>query len=85
MVSFGFNKAQAFAEIEQHTRRGILLIMLSTSLVLVVMWSGARRFIYRPLGQCSEPLAAWRLCLPAGHRRRKIRGRACRGRVRHHR
>ncbi len=61
VVSFGFNKARAFAEIWQHTRRGVLLIMLSTSLVLVLMWSGARRFVHRPLGQLVEAANRWRL------------------------
>ncbi|MBV9627661.1 MAG: response regulator [Xanthobacteraceae bacterium] len=61
VVSFGFNKAQAFAEIQQRTQRGILLIMLSTSLVLVVMWSGARRFVHRPLGQLVDAANRWRL------------------------
>jgi signal transduction histidine kinase len=61
LVSFGFNKAQAFAEIEQRTRRGILLIILSTSLVLILMWSGARRFVHRPLGQLVEAANRWRL------------------------
>jgi HAMP domain-containing protein len=61
VVSFGFNKARAFSEIWQHTRRGVLLIMLSTSLVLVLMWSGARRFVQRPLGQLVDAANRWRL------------------------
>jgi signal transduction histidine kinase len=35
--------------------------MLSTSLVLVVMWSGARRFVHRPLGQLVDAANRWRL------------------------
>jgi C4-dicarboxylate-specific signal transduction histidine kinase len=63
VVSFGFNEARAFAEIWEHTRRGILLIILSTSLVLVLvlMWSGARRFVHRPLGQLVDAANRWRL------------------------
>jgi HAMP domain-containing protein len=61
LVSFGFNKAQAFADLEHRTRRGILLIMLSTSCVLVLLWSGARRFVHRPLGQLVDGANRWRL------------------------
>jgi nitrogen fixation/metabolism regulation signal transduction histidine kinase len=60
LVSFGFNKAQAFAEIEDRTQRGIFLIILSTSLVLVLTWLGARRFIHRPLGQLIDAANRWR-------------------------
>ena len=61
LVAFGFNKAQAFAEIQRRTRRGILLIILSTSLVLILTWLGARRFIHRPLGQLVNAANQWRL------------------------
>jgi signal transduction histidine kinase len=61
VVSFGLNKAQAFAEIQNHTQRDILLIALSTSLVLVLTWLGARRFIHRPLGQLVDAANQWRL------------------------
>src|SRR5258705_1289650 len=47
IVSFGLNKAQVFTEIQNRTQRGIQLIALSTSLVLVLTWLGARRFIHR--------------------------------------
>jgi signal transduction histidine kinase len=60
VVSFGLDKAQAFAEIRQRTRRGILLIALSTSLVLLLTWLGAKRFIDRPLGQLVEAANRWR-------------------------
>ncbi len=61
LVSFGLDKAQAFAEIERRTQRGILLIILSTSLVLVLTWIGARHFIHRPLGQLVDAANQWRL------------------------
>jgi nitrogen fixation/metabolism regulation signal transduction histidine kinase len=61
VVSFGLNKAQAFTEIQNRTRRGIILIALSTSLVLVLTWLGARRFIHRPLGQLVDAANQWRL------------------------
>ncbi len=61
VVSFGLNKAQAFAEIQSRTRRGILMIALSTSLVLVLTSLGARRFIHRPLGQLVVAANQWRL------------------------
>src|ERR1700730_9977 len=61
VVSFGLDKAQAFTEIQHRTQRGIFLIALSTSLVLVLTWLGARRFIHRPLGQLVDASNQWRL------------------------
>ena len=61
VVSFGLNKAQAFAEIQDRTLRDILLIALSTSLVLVLTTLGARRFIHRPLGELASAANQWRL------------------------
>src|SRR5258708_13815193 len=61
VVSFGLDKAQAFTEIQHRTQRGIFLIALSTSLVLVLTWLGARRFIHRPLGQLVDAANQWRL------------------------
>jgi len=61
LVSFGFDKAKAFAELQHRTRRGILLIMLSTSLVLILLWTGARRFVHRPLEKLVDAANRWRL------------------------
>jgi signal transduction histidine kinase/HAMP domain-containing protein len=61
VVSFGIEKAQAFAEIQSRTQRGILMIALSTSLGLVLTSLGARRFIHRPLGQLVVAANQWRL------------------------
>src|SRR6202022_2084411 len=61
IVSFGLNKAQVFTEIQHRTQRDILLIALSTSLVLILTWLGARRFIHRPLGQLVDAANQWRL------------------------
>jgi signal transduction histidine kinase/CheY-like chemotaxis protein len=61
VVSFGLDKAQAFTEIQHRTQRGIFLIALSTLLVLVLTWLGARRFIHRPLGQLVDAANRWRL------------------------
>ena len=61
LVSFGLNKAQAFTKIQRRTQRGIFLITLSTLIVLVLMWLGARRFIQRPLGQLVDAANQWRL------------------------
>jgi signal transduction histidine kinase len=61
VVSFGLNKAQAFAEVQNHTQRDILLIALSTSLVLVLTSLGARLFIHRPLAQLVDAANQWRL------------------------
>src|SRR5258706_10766247 len=79
LVSYGLDKAQAFAEIQHRTERGIFLIALSTSLVLVMTWFGARHFIHRPLGQLVEAANEWRLGDYA--RRVNIQGRAEIGRV----
>jgi len=61
VISFGLDKAQAFTQIQDRTQRGILLIALSTSLVLMLTWLGARRFIHRPLGQLVNAANQWRL------------------------
>jgi signal transduction histidine kinase/CheY-like chemotaxis protein len=61
LINVGLDKTQAFAEIESRTQRGILLIILSTCLVLVLTWLGARRFIDRPLGHLVEAANQWRL------------------------
>jgi signal transduction histidine kinase len=61
LVSFGLDKVQAFTEIQRRAQRGILLIILSTSLVLILTWLGARRFIDRPLGQLVEAANRWRV------------------------
>jgi PAS domain S-box-containing protein len=61
VVSFGLNKAQVFAEIQRHAQRGIFLIALGTSLVLVLISLGARQFIHRPLGQLVDAANQWRL------------------------
>jgi signal transduction histidine kinase len=61
LVSFGLDKARAFADIQRRTQRDVLLIVLSTSLVLVLTWLGARRFIHRPLGHLVEAANQWRL------------------------
>jgi signal transduction histidine kinase/HAMP domain-containing protein len=60
-VGYSVDKAQAFAGIQNRTRRDILLIVLSTSLVLVLTSLGARRFIHRPLGQLVDAANQWRL------------------------
>jgi PAS domain S-box-containing protein len=61
VVSFGLDKAQALAEIQRHTQRGVFLIALSTSLVLLLIWLGARRFIDRPLCQLVDAANQFRL------------------------
>jgi HAMP domain-containing protein len=60
-VGYSVDKAQAFAKIQDRTRRDILLIVLSTSLVLVLTSFGARRFIHRPLGELVRAANQWRL------------------------
>jgi signal transduction histidine kinase/CheY-like chemotaxis protein/HAMP domain-containing protein len=58
-VTYGLDKAQAFGEIQRRTRRGVLLIVLSTSVVLLLTWFGARRFMQRPLGQLVDAANQW--------------------------
>jgi signal transduction histidine kinase len=58
-VSFGLDKAQAFAEIERRTQRGIFFITLSAMIVLVLTSLGAARFIRRPLAQLVEAANQW--------------------------
>ncbi|MBR0691992.1 ATP-binding protein [Bradyrhizobium lablabi] len=60
-VGYSVNKAQAFAEIENRTRRDIILIVLSAALVLLLTSLGARRFIHRPLGELVCAANQWRL------------------------
>src|SRR5262249_52027626 len=68
LVSYGIDEAQAFADIQYHTRRDVFLIALSTALVLTLTWLGARRFIDGPLGQLAGAANQWQL----GHYRRRV-------------
>ncbi len=61
VVSFGLDKARAFTEMQGRTQFGMFLIVVSTSLVLVLTWLGARRFIHRPLGRLVDAANQWRL------------------------
>jgi nitrogen-specific signal transduction histidine kinase/HAMP domain-containing protein len=61
LVNFGLDKTRAFTEIRARTERGIFLIILSTSLVLMFTWLGAREFIHRPLGRLVDAANQWRL------------------------
>jgi PAS domain S-box-containing protein len=60
-VYYGVDKQQAFRGIERRTLIDIFLIALSTSLVLVMTWLGARRFIRQPLAQLVAAANRWRL------------------------
>jgi PAS domain S-box-containing protein len=61
LVSVGLDKRQAFSHIRRLTQRGILLIVLGSSLVLILTFLGARRFIHHPLGQLVDAANQWRL------------------------
>jgi signal transduction histidine kinase len=61
LVTIGLDKSEAFGQIQRRTRVGILLIVLSTSIVLLLTWLGARRFIQHPLKQLVEAANQWRL------------------------
>jgi PAS domain S-box-containing protein len=60
-ISFGLEKAQVFEPIHRSAERGFVLIIMSTLLVLLLTWLGARRFIHRPLAQLVEAANHWRL------------------------
>ncbi|MET4171076.1 signal transduction histidine kinase [Bradyrhizobium sp. LA6.1] len=60
-VSFGLDKANAFAEIQSRTRHDIFLIALSAMMVLGLTLLGARQFIHRPLGLLVDAANRWRL------------------------
>ncbi|WP_445220598.1 ATP-binding protein [Bradyrhizobium sp. Pa8] len=60
LISFGLDKARAFAEIQRGTQRGILQIVLSTALVLTLTSLSAHRFIHRPLGKLVDAANQWR-------------------------
>ncbi|WP_407179900.1 ATP-binding protein [Bradyrhizobium sp. STM 3562] len=59
-IAFGLDKALAFRDIERRTLLGILLIIASTSLVLILTWVGARKFIKNPLQQLIDAANRWR-------------------------
>jgi len=61
LVSFGIDKAQAFAEIQRRTQRDFLLISLGGLIVLALTLLGARQFIHRPLGLLVDAANQWRL------------------------
>jgi signal transduction histidine kinase/CheY-like chemotaxis protein/HAMP domain-containing protein len=60
-VTVGLDKAQVFTEIWYRTRRGILLIVLSSTFVLLQTWLGARKFIQSPLERLVYAANQWRL------------------------
>jgi signal transduction histidine kinase/HAMP domain-containing protein len=74
LVSFGLDKAQVFTQIQRNARRGIFLIVMSSTLVLVLASLGAQRFIHRPLGQLVNAANEWRL--GEFSRRVNIRGKS---------
>jgi PAS domain S-box-containing protein len=61
LIAAGLDKAEAFGQIQRRTQRGIFLVALSTSLMLLLAGFGARRFIERPLGQLVDAANRWRL------------------------
>jgi HAMP domain-containing protein len=60
LVSVGLDKSQAFSEIERRTRRDLLMIIISSSVVLILTYLGARHFIHRPLGKLANAANQWR-------------------------
>jgi PAS domain S-box-containing protein len=61
LVSVGLDKKQAFTEIRRGTQRGVVLIVLGTSLALILTWLGARRLIHRSFGELLDAANQWRL------------------------
>jgi signal transduction histidine kinase len=61
LVAVGLDKEQAFDWIERRTWQDVLLIVLGASLVLLLSWFGAHRFIHQPLKQLVDAANQWRL------------------------
>jgi signal transduction histidine kinase len=61
LVAVGLDKQQAFAWVERRTWQDVLLIVLGASLVLLLSWFGAHRFIHQPLKQLVDAANQWRL------------------------
>ena len=59
VVSFGLDKALAFSALQRSTDHEIMLNILSTALVLLLAWLGARRFVHRPFSQLVEAANQW--------------------------
>jgi signal transduction histidine kinase len=60
LVSFGLDKAKAFAKIERRTQRGISFIVVNTLIVLILTTWGVQRFIQRPFRQLVDAASRWR-------------------------
>src|SRR6266853_3417654 len=59
-LSAGQSKAEAFAAIDEATRRGIALIVLSLFAAIYAAWAGGRNFIRRPIEGLLSVTAEWR-------------------------
>ncbi|HEX2552142.1 MAG TPA: HWE histidine kinase domain-containing protein [Microvirga sp.] len=71
-VAYGLSRDAVFAEMNQATRRGIALFLLSAVLAILAAWYGGRRFIRRPMEHLLAAAREWqagnyeaRVALPA--------------------
>lgn len=58
-LSAGQSKAEAFAEIDTATFRGVALILVGFLLAIYLAWTGGRIFIRRPIGRLLQAATAW--------------------------
>src|ERR1700756_5546407 len=59
-LSAGQSKAEAFAEIDSATRRGVGLILVGFLAAIYAAWAGGRKFIRRPIEGLLKVTAEWR-------------------------
>ncbi len=61
LVSYGLDKAKAFTEIERHTQRDVLFIVMGALIILIITVWGTQRFIQRPFAQLVDAANRWRV------------------------
>src|SRR5216683_6383785 len=59
-LSAGQSKAEAFAEIDSATRRGVGLILAGLLAAIYAAWAGGRKFIRRPIEGLLKVTTEWR-------------------------
>ena len=58
-VAYGLSRDAVFAEMNEATRRGIALLVLSAGLAVLAAWYGGRRFIRRPVEHLLAAAREW--------------------------
>src|SRR5204862_365418 len=59
-LSAGQSKAEAFAEIDSATQRGVGLILAGFLAAIYAAWAGGRKFVRRPIEGLLKVTAEWR-------------------------